>query len=101
MTVTSQSGSASTSGALAAQAARRASVQAERSDLPVRGSTIAPAASSTSSRKEGTPLAPNSGPLTAESTLSRSTAFSLIDELFCSAHSVEPTRPYSSASQLA
>ena len=79
MTFESQTGSARTSGELAAQAARWASVQAARSDLPVRGSMIAPAASSTSSRNDGTPLASNSGPLTAESTLSMSTAFSSID----------------------
>ena len=41
------------------------------------------------------------GPLTAESTLSMSTAFFVDSSACSSAHSVEPTRPYSSASQLA
>ena len=45
--------------------------------------------------------ASRSGPETAESTLSSSTAFSSSSSACSSAHSVEPTRPYSSASQLA
>ena len=47
------------------------------------------------------PSKSGSGPATAESTLRSMTTFSSISFACSSAHSVEPTRPYSSASQLA
>src|SRR5262249_53644863 len=86
-------------GELAAHAALFFSVHRSRSALPVRGSVTAPAASRTKSRREGTPSRSRPCPEPAESTFSSRPALASISLAWSSAHSVEPTRPYSSASQ--
>src|SRR2546426_5738248 len=68
--------------------------------LPVFGSFTSWVAARISFHSDGTEEAPKFGPDTATSTFKYATAFVFNSSAYSSAHSVEPIRPYSSASQL-
>src|SRR5215213_406427 len=68
--------------------------------LPVFGSLTSRVAPRINFHNDGTDEAPKCGPDTAASRFRYATAFCLSSSAISSAHSVEPTSPYSSASQL-
>src|SRR5215213_27787 len=68
--------------------------------LPVFGSLMSRVAPRINFHNDGTDEAPKFAPETAASRFRYATAFALSSSAISSAHSVEPTRPYSSASQL-